>query len=68
VRADGGVTAIEVRNGADDPNYVAVDLEFASLEQARSFLEFLEAKIWPTAPHFSGTPTTRILERVTAAV
>jgi hypothetical protein len=67
VRADRGVTAVEVRNGADDPNFVAIDLDFATLYQARSFLEFLESQIWPTAPHFSGTPTTRLLERVTAS-
>jgi hypothetical protein len=68
VRADGGVTALQVRNGAEDPNFVAIDLEFASLERARSFLEFLESQIWPTSQHFSGTPTTRVLERVTVAI
>jgi hypothetical protein len=63
-RARGGVTAVHVRHGVDDPNYIAVDLEFESVEQARAFLAQLETQIWPNAPHFDGTPTTRILETI----
>jgi hypothetical protein len=63
-RAQGGVTAVQVRHGVDNPNYIAVDLEFESVEQARAFLAQLETQIWPNAPHFDGIPTTRILETI----
>ena len=63
-RAEGGVKALQVRHGVDDPNHVAVDLEFESVKQARSFLGQLETQIWPNSPHFDGTPTTHILETI----
>ena len=61
-RADGGVTAVQLRHEVDDPNYIAVDLEFDSAEQARAFLAQLQTRIWPDNPHFDGTPATHILE------
>ena len=64
LRAQGGVTAVQVRHGVEDPNYVAVDLEFESAQQARAFLGQLETRIWPNNPHFEGTPTTHILETI----
>ena len=66
-RAQGGVTGLTVRHAADDPNFVAVDLEFESVEQARSFLGRLETEIWPNAPHIDGTPATRVMNTVRAA-
>lgn len=63
-RADGGVKAVQVRHEVDNPNYIAVDLEFESVEQARAFLGQLETQIWPTNPHLDGTPTTHILETI----
>lgn len=63
-RAEGGVKAVQVRHGVDDPNYVAVDLEFDSADQARAFLGRLQHEILPNSPHFDGTPTTRLLETV----
>ena len=63
-RVKGGVKAVQVRRGVDDPNYVAVDLEFDSSEQAKAFLSQLETQIWPNSQHFDGTPTSRILETV----
>jgi hypothetical protein len=63
-RAEGGVTAVQLRHGVDDPNYVAVDLEFDSVERARAFLGQLETTIWPNSVHFEGTPTSHILETI----
>lgn len=63
-RAQGGVTAVQVRHAVGDPNYIAVDLEFDTVEQARAFLGQLERQIWPNSQHFEGAPTTRILETI----
>jgi hypothetical protein len=63
-RVRGGVKAAQVRHRVDDPNYIAVDLEFDSIEQARAFLAQLEEQIWPTNPHFDGAPTAHILETI----
>ena len=63
-RAQGGVTAVQVRHGVEDPNYIAVDLEFDSVERARTFLGQLKTRIWPNNPHFEGTPTTHMFESI----
>ena len=63
-RTEGGVKAVQVRHGVDSPNYVAVDLEFESVEEARAFLGRLETQVWPNSPHFDGTPTSNILETI----
>lgn len=65
-RAQGGVTGLAVRRGADDPNRVAIDLEFDGVDEARAFLGLLETRIWPTSPHLDGTPTVHVLEVVRA--
>ena len=63
VRTAAGVTAVQVRQGVDDPASLAIDLTFATTEEARSFREFLETTVWPNSPHLGGTiPETRILE------
>src|SRR5687768_12695751 len=67
-RTQGGVTAQTVRHGVDDPNVVAIDLELDTIEDARALLQRLETEIWPSSPHFTGTPTTAILETVGAPV
>jgi hypothetical protein len=61
-RSKGGVTALTVRRGVDDPNFVIVDLGFDTTAQAKSFLERLENEIWPNSPHVTGRPTSRLLE------
>jgi hypothetical protein len=68
VRAKGGVTDVQVRHDPDHPTHVAIDLEFGSLDKARSFLGFLETEIWPNSPHFSVMPTRRLLDTVQSAV
>jgi hypothetical protein len=67
-RAQGGVRATGVRHGVEDPNLVAVDLEFDTPEQARSFLRRLETEIWPNSPHIDSTPAVLLLESVSVAV
>ena len=67
-RTQGGVQTCAVRHGIEDPNYVAVDLEFDTTEQARSFLGRLQTEIWPNSPHLTGEPTTLILESAGATV
>jgi hypothetical protein len=67
-REQGGVTAGTVRHAVDDPNFVTIDLDFASVEQTRAFLGRLESEVWPSAPHLRGRPTTHILEAVDATV
>ena len=65
-RAQGGVTGLTVRRGADDRNRVAIDLEFDGVDDARAFLGRLETQIWPTSPHLDATPAAQVLEVVGA--
>ena len=49
----------------DDPNYVVIDLDFDTADEASRFLGFLQAKVWSSAsnaPALVGTPRTRILQ------
>lgn len=63
-RAEAGVTAQRIHQPVDDPNYVVLQLDFATVEQARAFLGFLEQRVWSTpanSPALAGSPTARIL-------
>jgi hypothetical protein len=63
IRATAGVTATHVRHSVDDPQFLAIDLEFGSADEARSFRDFLATQVWPNSPHLGGTtPEARILE------
>jgi hypothetical protein len=64
-RREAGVRRWRVARPVDDPRYVAVDLDFDSIESARAFERFLRTQVWTTpvnAPALAGNPTTRILE------
>jgi hypothetical protein len=64
-RTDAGVRAERIQRPVDDPNYVVIDLDFDSTDQARAFLRFLEARVWANAEHapaLAGAPATMILE------
>ncbi|MGY1617671.1 hypothetical protein ACI797_13105 [Geodermatophilus sp. SYSU D00691] len=66
-RRRAGVRGERVRHPVDDARYVVVDLDFATPEEARRFLAFLETTVWASrhsSPALSGTPRTRILEPV----
>ena len=63
-RRQAGVRSHRVQHPVDDPNYVLVGLEFDTVEEAASFLEFLTTKVWSNpdnSPGLAGTPRTRIL-------
>ena len=69
-REVGGVRRYRVFRPVDDPNYIAVDLEFDSRREAEAFRLGLEA-LWRSpqaAPALGGTPRARIVEVVETKV
>jgi hypothetical protein len=65
VRRDAGVRTQRVQRPVDDPNYVVIDLDFDTTDQAEALLLFLKAKVWAaqeTSPALVGTPETMILQ------
>lgn len=68
VRCQAGVRAEQVRHPIGDPNFVVLDLEFDSTDQAEAFLHFLQSQVWAVpenSPALAGTPEAKILESVT---
>ncbi len=66
VRQQSGVLSHRILRPIDDKQYVVVDLDFGTDEQAQRFLTFLREQVWSSpanAPALVGTPQTRILER-----
>ena len=64
-RATFGVRAQRVQQPIDDPNYIVVDLDFDTPDEASRFLGFLRAKVWSTAsnaPALVGAPQAKILQ------
>jgi hypothetical protein len=69
-RANAGVRAQRVRHPIDDPNYIVVDLDFTTTQEARQFLAFLENMVWSStdnAPALAGTPQTKLLQEAAAS-
>lgn len=67
-REASGVRRYQIYRPTDDPNYIAVDLEFEGHDQAEAFKLALEA-MWRSpqaAPALGGTPRARIVEIVEA--
>lgn len=65
MRRQAGVKHHRVHRPADDPRYIVVQLDFATADEAGSFLDFLRTNVWSSpqsAPALAGTPQTRILE------
>ena len=53
-----------------DPQYVVVDLDFDTVDEANAFLQFLETVVWSNpanAPALAGSPRALVLERSLAA-
>ncbi|MEP7088567.1 MAG: hypothetical protein ABI776_00560 [Nocardioidaceae bacterium] len=70
-RAQGGVTRERILQPVDDPHYVLIDLEFATVEAARRFQQFLETQVWSnpaTSPALEGTPWSRIADTAPVTV
>lgn len=67
MRRTSGVTAESVRHPPDDPNFVVIDLEFDTAEQATAFLDLLRTRVWgvpANSPALVGTPQARVLQRL----
>jgi hypothetical protein len=68
-RANAGVRAQRVLHPVDDPNYIFVDLDFTTTEEAQRFLAFLKKMVWSStenAPALAGTPQTKLLQKAAA--
>lgn len=64
-RAQAGVRAHRVQRPVDDPNYVVIDLDFDTVEDAQRFLGFLQTRVWSSpqnAPALVGAPQTKVLQ------
>ena len=62
-RAKAGVRAHRVSRGADDPNYVIVELEFRTLPEAEAMHAALR-NLWGNPLVQIGSPSVRIIETV----
>ncbi|MFS8086795.1 MAG: hypothetical protein ACMG6H_14270 [Acidobacteriota bacterium] len=63
-RKASGVRRYQVLRLKDDPNYVMIDLEFDTIDEAQAFLERMQ-QIWSgPAKSVMRNPSARIAERV----
>lgn len=63
-RKQGGVQRYRVFRPVDDPHYVIIDLEFAALDIAQSFLEKLRALWSDVQGTIIDTPRVRVVTEV----
>jgi hypothetical protein len=66
-RRHAGVKAQRVQRPVDDQQFVVIDLDFGSVSEAKSFLEFLTTQVWANSensPGLAGTPEAMVLEPV----
>lgn len=64
-RSRAGVLAHRIRRPIDDHQYLVVELDFDTEEEAHAFRHFLTTVVWAnpeSSPALSGIPTTKILE------
>lgn len=64
-RQQAGVKSHQVRRPVDDPQYVVIDLDFDTVEQAERFRNFLRENVWSSSassPALVGSPETKILQ------
>jgi hypothetical protein len=62
-RSRAGVLAHRIQQPPDDPHYVMIDLDFATVDQAEAFLAFLRERVWAVpanSPALVGAPSTSI--------
>ncbi len=68
-RAGSGVRRYVIHQPVDDPNYILIDLDFETAQEAQSFLARM-ATVWSSAsaaPALRGKPVTRVLTVVEAS-
>ena len=68
-RRGAGVIAQRVTHPIDDDNYIVIQLDFGTAEEAENFKGFLENRIWTNpdaSPALAGTPKARVLLEVDA--
>lgn len=64
-RKEGGVLLERIMQPVDDPHYVLIDLEFATVEAAQRFQQFLQTQVWSNpanSPALEGSPRSRIVD------
>ena len=69
-RRGAGVTAERIHQPVDDDRYIVVQLDFATVDAARDFKDFLETVVWQSrdlSPGLAGTPLARVLREVAAS-
>lgn len=65
VREKAGIRQHRIQRPIDNGNYVVIDLDFESAQQARAFLDLLQTTVWTSsenAPALVGAPRTSILQ------
>jgi len=66
-RAKAGVRSVRVHQPVEDDQYIYVDLDFDTFDEAAAFKRFLETNVWSSteaSPGLAGAPTARILREV----
>ena len=66
-RRQAGVRGERVQRPVDNPDYIVVDLDFDTVEEAEAFLRFLRDQVLAipeNVPALAGAPDTMILETV----
>jgi hypothetical protein len=66
-RKEGGVVSERIMQPVGDPRFVFVELDFATVEAAERFKQFLETRVWSdpaSSPALDGTPLARVADRV----
>lgn len=64
-RANSGVCSHRILRPVDDAHYVVIDLDFQTVGEAETFLDFLQTRVWTStqnAPALAGAPQAKILE------
>ncbi len=62
-RKQGGVLHERIMHAVDDPHYVFIELDFATVEAAQHFQQFLKTQVWSNpanSPALKGSPRSRI--------
>ncbi len=65
-RANAGVRRYTIRQPADDPKFLTLDLEFDTAGQAEAFAGFLHNHVWSSpesSPALAGKPRTQVLDQ-----